>query len=317
MGDKGLECLVLTEFLDKAPEPPKPEISQNENSDQNQNGNQNQNGENRDKKHKAKGRNKKKDRPPPMKFSKGDKLCPTLNNVQEGTESVQCTFPNCAFQHDTEKYLNNKPQDAGEECHIFKTYGYCDKGLSCRFGKMHIKDNKYNIVNKDVYKDGVTAKSLEKNHCPRDLKEILRKKNYDFKSSDKIVDRVFKTREEAKESNCECPSDEPEPKKMKVEVIEGKIETNDKEIKKIDWKDKTYLAPLTTVGNMPFRRICKKFGVDITCGEMAMTTQILQVLKKYVSQIIAILPTTILLFGLLFLGSLFIDIPYNNDIPFY
>ncbi|CAB3986109.1 tRNA-dihydrouridine(47) synthase [NAD(P)(+)]-like, partial [Paramuricea clavata] len=204
-----------------------------------------------------------KNRPRNPNPSGKNKICRKF--LEYGT----CQFgDNCNFSHDIQTVIDNRPPDLGETCINFQVFGRCPYGLACRFGKEHLTNDFKNIT-KETFSESYLDQV--KNTLTKDLQVELRKRRFPFPRSDEYI-RKMKDLQHQQRSLGEIGEYET----SGVVTDEDIIKSRPGEKKKIDFSDKLYLAPLTTVGNLPFRRLCKGMGADVTCGEMAMCTNLLQ-----------------------------------------
>lgn len=199
---------------------------------------------------------------------------------------------NCNYCHDLYKvYKLNEEEflDNDQPCYIYSTYGRCQYGVACLYARAHTKpveatSRAYNLVNHKRWSiEGGREDYIEryKNKLEQDVQHKLRKKSYDFKLVEQAMNVLYKadiemnTNEgeelvEVNKGNKEDPS-----KRIGAVLVDEFVQGRDFSRKKVEFADKLYLAPLTTVGNLPFRRLCKKFLCDITCAEMSLCTSLL------------------------------------------
>eukprot|EP00929_Paragymnodinium_shiwhaense_P024322 TRINITY_DN15000_c0_g1_i1.p1 TRINITY_DN15000_c0_g1~~TRINITY_DN15000_c0_g1_i1.p1 ORF type:complete len:696 (+),score=174.10 TRINITY_DN15000_c0_g1_i1:66-2090(+) len=227
-------------------------------------------------KKRQRGQNKAKDRSEnvaAMKAVRAGQLCSRLAYLNccdgataAGNENVK--GGGCKANHDVEAAKTAKMENISQECPVFKALGVCPAGLNCRFGG-------HEVDGKNVDKDGValTPDSPwvtkvpgvgkppgELNIIGFDVIQSLRKNTFDFSRSDAVLKSWQKFSSKGHAGEPEAPL--------------GAVVMADR--KPLDLFGKTVLAPLTTVGNLPYRRLCVKLGCEVTVGEMALARTCLE-----------------------------------------
>lgn len=234
-------------------------------------------------------------------FDDAIRLCHTRAYSPEFSPR-ECRFGNeCRQSHDLRHYLAEGRRGDLEtfdgQCPVFAKFGKCSAGWKCRFVKSHMREVEHEDGRKELVlidntvddsKDPSTDAGKEENPDARqdlrlgiyntvegDVKFNLSRKKVDFSKADEYIRW---TNQEAR-LNESFHHRRKEPSEgiddLRAQFVDPPFKASEK--RRLYFGPETpALAPLTTQGNLPFRRLCVELGAQLTYSEMAVGLPLVQ-----------------------------------------